>query len=266
MKTGSRKPIRHLMAQVSEPRVALVGFPAQDAAVLRRMLERAGTFCRTLHRDDAGAAVNTLNTFDAVLLAIGGEVIAPALEQAIVNDCVRPVLVVGSEADLQRYLPALERPARAYEYGTDPFSARDLVTRLASLPEVPHAGTAATTILIADDDPITSAVLEATLSRSGLACHIATDGDEALALARHFRPAAVILDVNMPGHDGFQVLQILKADPATAAAHVVMLTGRAEESDVLRGCALGIEDYIVKPFKAADVAERVKALLAAVAA
>jgi DNA-binding response OmpR family regulator len=107
------------------------------------------------------------------------------------------------------------------------------------------------------------ALLEATLTRHGLACHVASNGDAALELARQFRPDAVILDVNMPGRDGFQVLQALKADRATAKARVLMVTGRAEESDVMRGCVLGADDYIVKPFKAADVAERVKTLLAA---
>jgi DNA-binding response OmpR family regulator len=133
---------------------------------------------------------------------------------------------------------------------------------------VPEAVDAArqTTVLIADDDPVTSAVLESTLVKEGLTCLLAADGDQALALARQFRPAAVILDVNMPGHDGFQVLQILRADPAMEHARVLMLTGRGEESDVLRGCALGTDGYIVKPFKAADVLERVKTLLATAAA
>jgi DNA-binding response OmpR family regulator len=118
-------------------------------------------------------------------------------------------------------------------------------------------------VVIADDDPVASAVLEATLSREGFACHVTDNGEEALTLIKQFRPAAVVLDVNMPGRDGFQVLQLLKADPATAGARVLMLTGRGEEEDVLRGCALGSAGYVVKPFKAADVAARVKTLIAA---
>jgi DNA-binding response OmpR family regulator len=90
---------------------------------------------------------------------------------------------------------------------------------------------------------------------------VAADGDEALALTRQFRPEAVVLDVNMPGRDGFQVLQLIKADPATAGARVLLLTGRAEEDDVRRGCALGADDYVLKPFNAAQVAERVRQLI-----
>jgi CheY-like chemotaxis protein len=263
MKPGRRMPMTDSMAKLSERRVAMVGFAGQEAVKLRRLMEREGAFCHPVNRDDAGPAVTTLDTFDAVVLAVGGDVITLAMEQAIIEQCARPVLAVGSEANLQRYQAALERPARGRAAATCP--PAELVGLLEALPPATTVA-AVPIVLIADDDPVTSVVLEAMLSKEGLACHVAADGDEAIALARAFHPDAIILDVNMPGHDGFQVLQILRADPATAGAHVLMLTGRAEESDVLRGCALGADGYIAKPFKSADVAGRLKALLAGAAA
>jgi DNA-binding response OmpR family regulator len=169
--------------------------------------------------------------------------------------------MLGGRQALQAYLPQLSSAAR--DYAVDPSSPDEILMRVATLPSSGAVRNSGATVLIADDDAVAAAVLEATLARHGLACHVAANGDAALDLAKQFRPDAVILDVNMPGRDGFQVLQAIKADPATAKARVLMVTGRAEETDVLRGCVLGTDDYIVKPFKAADVAERVKALLAA---
>ena len=119
------------------------------------------------------------------------------------------------------------------------------------------------TILVADDRPEGLALVRAYLHDPSYTIVTAGDGNEALLKVAENHLDLVILDVNMPGRDGFQVLQALRADPATAKARVLMVTGRAEEADVMRGCVLGTDDYIVKPFKAADVAERVKMLLAA---
>jgi CheY-like chemotaxis protein len=226
-------------------RVALVGFADRDAATLRGLLEHEGAFCRAVSRPSADALVKTTDTFDAVVLARGGDVVADGAATNLIHRGTRPVLVV--------------------DVAIDPCSPQEIVKRLADLEVAgPAAGrTSAATVVIADDDPVASMLLEATLSREGLACHVAGDGEEALALIRQFRPTVVVLDVTMPRRDGFQVLQLLKADPATAPARVLMLTGRGEEEDVRRGAVLGTAGYVLKPFKAADVAERVKTLIAA---
>jgi two-component system sensor histidine kinase ChiS len=99
--------------------------------------------------------------------------------------------------------------------------------------------------------------LTATLRRTGAECRLARSGTEALALVRKVVPDALILDVNMPGMDGFEVLTSLRADHATARIPVVLLTARQQESDVLKGFSCGASDYITKPFNPMEVTARV---------
>jgi DNA-binding response OmpR family regulator len=112
-------------------------------------------------------------------------------------------------------------------------------------------------VVIADDDPAIGALLTATLRRTGAECRLARSGTEALALVRKVVPDALILDVNMPGMDGFEVLTSLRGNPATARIPVVLLTARQQESDVLKGFSCGASDYITKPFNPMEVTARV---------
>jgi DNA-binding response OmpR family regulator len=84
------------------------------------------------------------------------------------------------------------------------------------------------------------------------------DGDSALALARASAPDVVILDVSLPGIDGIEVCRQLRT---FTDAYVVMLTGRAEETDRLVGLAVGADDYITKPFSPRELVARVRAML-----
>lgn len=79
-------------------------------------------------------------------------------------------------------------------------------------------------------------------------CHVVESGNDALADSQRLRPAAVLLDVNMPGMNGFEVLSQLKSTGATRSIPVVMITARSQESDVLHGFTLGAADYVAKPF------------------
>ena len=102
----------------------------------------------------------------------------------------------------------------------------------------------ASTVLLIDDDPPTHDVLRRLLGREGYQLMGAMSGAEGLALARAIRPAAVLLDVMMPGQDGWQVLRALKAEPALAAIPVIMLTALDERPLAF---ALGAGDYVRKP-------------------
>jgi two-component system sensor histidine kinase ChiS len=112
-------------------------------------------------------------------------------------------------------------------------------------------------IVIADDDPTIAALLVAALRRTGAECHTARSGTEALALVRKVLPDVLILDVNMPGMDGFEVLTQLRADLQTARISVVLLTARQQEADVLKGFSCGASDYITKPFNPMEVTARI---------
>jgi signal transduction histidine kinase/CheY-like chemotaxis protein len=100
-------------------------------------------------------------------------------------------------------------------------------------------------VLAIDDDPAARELMQRALAREGYTVHIAASGPEGIALARRLRPAAITLDVMMPGMDGWAVLAALKADPELAGIPVVMVTIVDTEHE--RGFALGAVDYLTKP-------------------
>lgn len=114
-------------------------------------------------------------------------------------------------------------------------------------------------ILVIDDDPTVTSVLKRGLAYDGFAVDTAATGAQGLAIARDHVPDLVILDVMLPGLDGFQVLARLReADPALP---VMMLTARDGSADQVRGLDGGADDYVVKPFTLEVLTARVKALL-----
>ncbi|MFW5701646.1 MAG: response regulator, partial [Bacteroidota bacterium] len=113
-------------------------------------------------------------------------------------------------------------------------------------------------ILIADDVVNNVKVLRATLEKRGYDISVAYDGISALESARELKPDIILLDVMMPGLDGYEVCEQLKHDPATLDIPVIFLTVKNEINDVLRGFELGSADYINKPFNPLELAARVK--------
>lgn len=117
------------------------------------------------------------------------------------------------------------------------------------------------TILIADDEPNIVISLEYLMQREGYEVLIARDGDEALAMITEHHPDLVLLDVMMPGRSGFDVLKAVRADQATAATPILMLTARGRDTDRAKGEALGADGYVVKPFSTRALAEQVREML-----
>ena len=117
-------------------------------------------------------------------------------------------------------------------------------------------------VLVVDDDDDLRAIVEFRLRREGMTVHSASDGDEALAVAREVLPQVCVLDVMMPKRSGHEVLRELRADEATRDIRVILLTARAQERDVSEGFELGADDYLTKPFSPGELATRVRAQLA----
>ncbi len=118
-------------------------------------------------------------------------------------------------------------------------------------------------ILVVDDEPQNIIVLREIL-KSDYTVIAATDGAKALSLAQSATPPdLVMLDIMMPGIDGYEVLRRLRADPRTAALPVILVTGKGEIDDKLRGYALGSSDYITKPLDPVFVLSVVRKLLGA---
>lgn len=116
-------------------------------------------------------------------------------------------------------------------------------------------------VLIADDDRDILELVAFRLERAGCETVVAGDGEEALRLAGERQPDVVILDVMMPKMDGYEVTQALRADQATREIPVILLTARAQESDVSRGFEAGVDDYVRKPFSPQELTARVQAIL-----
>ena len=116
-------------------------------------------------------------------------------------------------------------------------------------------------ILVVDDDKSIIKVLSAYLKQSGYQVLTAFDGEMALYTLRRERPDLVILDLMMPKRDGWEVIQLIRADKTLAATPIIMLTARVEDTDKIVGLELGADDYITKPFNAREVVARVKSLL-----
>lgn len=103
-------------------------------------------------------------------------------------------------------------------------------------------------LLIADDEAGIRSLVRMTLEHGTIEIIEASDGAEALAVARENRPDVLLLDVGMPGLTGFEVCRAIKEDPATAGIVVVMLTARAMDADRREGEAAGADAYLTKPF------------------
>jgi DNA-binding response OmpR family regulator len=116
-------------------------------------------------------------------------------------------------------------------------------------------------VLIAEEDPATATLLETVLSSHGMECHVVRNGEDALEMARGKQIDVAILEVGLPGLDGFQILAALRRDPDMARVRVVFLTARQSEADILRAFGLGADDYITKPFSPMEVSARLKRLL-----
>lgn len=114
------------------------------------------------------------------------------------------------------------------------------------------------TILVVDDTPTNLDVLFDFLSNAGFKVLFAEDGESALEKASYGRPDIILLDILMPGMDGYETCRRLKANEATAAIPVIFLTALTETTDKLKGFALGAVDYITKPLQYEEVLARVQ--------
>ena len=116
-------------------------------------------------------------------------------------------------------------------------------------------------ILIADDDEAILNMIRMALLPDEYDIVVAHDGVDAVEKAREARPDLIVLDVEMPRQNGYEACRLLRSDPLTSHAPVIMLTSRSSESDILEGFEGGAQDYITKPFSLAHLRARVRTWL-----
>jgi len=117
-------------------------------------------------------------------------------------------------------------------------------------------------VLIIEDDPATSRLVDYSLRHHGYEVISATNGLEGVRKARTESPDLIILDVMLPGIDGFEICHRLRSDPATAKLLILMFSAKAQEIDKDTGKKVGADDYLTKPAAPADIIARVEKLLA----
>lgn len=116
-------------------------------------------------------------------------------------------------------------------------------------------------ILVVDDEKDIRELVSYNLTKNGYRAECVGSGEDALARVRQAPPDLVILDLMLPGADGFDVCRRLKSEPQTAVIPVLMLTAKSDEVDVVTGLELGADDYVTKPFSPRVLLARVRALL-----
>ena len=118
-----------------------------------------------------------------------------------------------------------------------------------------------TTILVVDDEPSIVELVRFTLEDADVRVVEASDGAEALILARRVKPDLVLLDVQMPRLDGLEVCRQLRREPAFARTPIIMLTASGQQADRSRGLGAGADEYLTKPFSPLALLALVEALL-----
>lgn len=116
-------------------------------------------------------------------------------------------------------------------------------------------------ILICDDDPVILRLLQVNLELEGYEVILAHHGEEAYSLAADRIPDLVILDIMMPRLDGYQTCEKLKADEKTKDIPIVFLSAKAQQSDIEKGRAYGVSEYLTKPFDPSELLEVVDRLV-----
>lgn len=116
-------------------------------------------------------------------------------------------------------------------------------------------------ILIVDDEEHICELIKFNLENGGYKTIVASGGMEALKMAKEERPKLILLDVMLPGMDGYDVCKEIRKNELIASTPIIMITARGEELDKVLGLELGADDYITKPFSVRELLARVKAIL-----
>jgi DNA-binding response OmpR family regulator len=118
-------------------------------------------------------------------------------------------------------------------------------------------------VLLVDDEPIILRLLQVNMRLEGFEVIACSNGEVAPRRASERPPDVVVLDVVLPGIDGFEVCERLREAPATARVPVIMVTAQAQDEDRERGYALGVREYVTKPFEPSDLVALVREAMAA---
>jgi CheY-like chemotaxis protein len=252
-------------------RFAVIGCETAEAVRVVAAFTAANASAWVVTVPPEGPSPNFFASYDGCILrAIPSPGWGYVSAAELAAQCGKPTLVIGSRDELAGLVAG--SAAMAHDFLIDPWNANDLllrsfrqIVRIAASANGAEAAKESIRVLVADDDATIRRMVTGILRGSEIHCEVACDGYEALELARTFSPHVAILDINMPRMDGFEVLSAIKGDAFTRDVRVVMLSARQRETDVVRGFALGADDYVTKPFSPMELVARVKRALRAAA-
>jgi diguanylate cyclase (GGDEF)-like protein len=240
--TAGWDKVERLVQEVARVLGAVVG----DRAALGRI--GGGDF--TLLRKEADVDAMTSLAGEA-LAALRGVAVA---ELSLAAGELTATIGVVTSAETEALDVAIDNARRRI------FQARTQ-TGSSVVAEDAQAGSVRRRVLVAEDDEISASILVHKLKKEGLDVSRFDNGEKAYQAALAQPPDLMVLDVKMPGLDGFEVLDRLRKDARFGATAVVMLTSMGQEADVVRGFSLGADDYVLKPFSPVELTARVRRLL-----
>jgi two-component system, cell cycle response regulator DivK len=265
----TKKPDRvwppRIVSCLSGKRLALIGFSPAEAQRIVHALQQTQASTRTFTRSLPGAEI--LSIFDMLVVKLSAPGLDSWTDPKQLENNTKPLLLIGS---CEALLGASAIRGQPHDFLTPPWDAEEIILRVyrvlsKSLSRRAAAsrrpGASLPVVVIADDDPDITRLVSATLEKFQVDCHVACDGVQALQMVKDLRPSALVLDINMPGLDGFDVLMRMRSDVHSRHIPVILLTGRQQEDDVMRGFGYGAADYVIKPFNPTELAARVSRLI-----
>lgn len=127
--------------------------------------------------------------------------------------------------------------------------------------EAKTADTEQQTVLVVDDSPTEMHVIRSILEKGGYQVITAVDGESGVAEAKHSKPDLILMDVVMPGLNGFQATRQLSRNPETSEIPIIMVTTKSQETDRAWGLRQGAREYVVKPVAAGELLNKIKSIL-----
>ncbi len=209
---------------------------------------------RVLVANDVDSALATARTEHPALAVVAGGMQDALALLAILDhdpDTHKTAVMVVGDADRRADILAAGADD-LLEFPIQPAAFRDACLRL-----VESGRREAPRVLIVDDDPSIRLICREVLELGGYQVRDAGSATAALTEARRFRPDMIVLDVLMPGIDGYRTAEMIRADPAIGMAPIMFLSARGDTADKVRAFRSGAEDYMVKPFDAAELLARV---------
>jgi DNA-binding response OmpR family regulator len=252
-------------------RLGLAGFGEDESSSISSLLSGFGSLTHCLPVQSYAPAsegpTTQLDSYSAILLDLGALAeLSPGRLRIAMSQLMSggvPLLAIGTPAEIDRF-PAIQ--TNTNELLFRPFHGEELLVRLRrSLIRTTQmrdgSRNPGVRIVVADDDPSIVGLTSVILRGRGFNCYEAKDGRQALELARTLLPDLLVLDVNMPFINGFDVLSALRADASTSARKILLFTAVDAAGSVIKGSELGADGYLCKPFRPGDFLNHVKLLL-----